>query len=136
VTDDKYVADRPYTFHYEVADKNVTEAWTRFATTLPTGDATKAAHPRVLTMWGTSDWVVDRGGGEWIAEVVNRTAPGHGRFVVLDSIDHQFFRTASQQESYRILTGSAGAPPRVFNAVFLDTLRAWLQELGDRRIGG
>ncbi len=30
VVDEKYVADRHYTFHYEVANKNVTEAWSRF----------------------------------------------------------------------------------------------------------
>jgi pimeloyl-ACP methyl ester carboxylesterase len=124
VVDDKYVGDRHYTFHYEVADKNFTEAWTKVAATR----LTSGKQPRVLTMWGTSDWVVDRAGGEWIAEVVSRTTPGNARFVVLDSIDHSFFRTASQEESYQIWKPAPMPPARVFNPVLLETLRAWLHE--------
>ena len=60
--------------------------------------------------------------------MVNRAAPGNGRFVVLDSIDHHFFRTASQQESYQIWKGTADAPSRVFNTVLLHTLRNWLAD--------
>ncbi len=132
VVDDKYVGDRHYTFHYEVADKNFTDAWTKVAATrLATSTAAKATYPRVLTMWGTSDWLVDRASSAWIAEVINRTTPGKGRFVVLDSIDHSFFRTASTQESYRIFApqaAGAAAPARVFNPIILETLRAWLNE--------
>jgi len=82
-------------------------------------------------MWGASDWLVDRASAAWIAEVINRTTPGNGRFVVLDSIDHSFFRTASPEESYRIFApavAGVAAPARVFNATILETLRAWLNE--------
>ncbi len=34
--------------------------------------------PRVLAIWGTSDWLVDRASNAWIAEVVNRAKPGNG----------------------------------------------------------
>jgi pimeloyl-ACP methyl ester carboxylesterase len=115
VTDDKYVGDRHYTFHHQIADNNLTEAWSKVAA-------------RVLTMWGTSDWLVDRAGNAWIAEVINRTKPGNGRFVALDSIDHFFFRAASPEESYQIWKPAPGAPPRELNTVFLETLRAWLDE--------
>ncbi len=49
---------------------------------------------------------------------------------MLDSIEHSFFRTASPEESYRILAPAAGAaaPARVFNPIFLETLRPWLNE--------
>jgi hypothetical protein len=55
----------------------------------------------VLAIWGTSDWLVDRTGNAWIAEIVNRVKPGNGTFVALDSIDHFFLRTATPEESYR-----------------------------------
>ncbi len=59
VVDGNYVGDRHYTFHYEVADKNFTDAWTKVAATrLATSTAAKSTHTRVLTMWGTSDWLV------------------------------------------------------------------------------
>ena len=132
VVEDKYVADRHYTFHYEVADKSFADAWTKVAATrLPTGTAAKQTHPRVLTMWGAADWLVDRASSAWIAEVINRTAPGNGRFVVLDSIDHNFFRVTSTEESYRIFApppAGAAARARVFNPIILETLRAWLNE--------
>jgi hypothetical protein len=55
-----------------------------------------------------------------------------GRFVVLDSIDHNFFRTASTEESYRIFAppaAGAAAPARLFNPIILEALRAWLNEM-------
>lgn len=119
VVDEKYVGDRHYTFHHQIADKNLTEAWTNVAA-------------RVLSVWGASDWLVDKAGNAWIAEVINRTRPGNGTFVVLDSIDHFFFRAASPEESYQIWKPAAGAPAREFNPVILETLRAWLDETAGR----
>ena len=51
----------------------------------------------------------------WIVEVVNRTAPGHGRFVALDSIDHFFLRTVTAEDSYCYFKPVPGMPPTEFN---------------------
>jgi pimeloyl-ACP methyl ester carboxylesterase len=124
VVDENYVSERHFTFHHEVADKNFSEAWAKVAATrLPNG-----TQPRILTMWGSADWLVDRASSEWIAEVVNRSASGSARFAVLDSIDHGFFRTSSAKESYLIWSAAANARTREFNMVLLDTLRAWMRE--------
>lgn len=122
--DDKYVGERHYTFHHQIADKNLTEAWTKVAA--------GRSQPRILTMWGTSDWLVDRESNAWIAEVINRTTPGQGAFVVLDSIDHFFLRAASTKESYQLWKPASATPAREFNPVILDTLRAWLDETAGR----
>ncbi len=138
VANEKYVGDRHYAFHHQIADKNLIEAWTQVAATRlsaavpPPGTPAGHAKPRVLTMWGTSDWLVDRAGNAWIAEVINRTTPGNGTFIALDSIDHFFFRAASPEESYKIWKPAAGAPAREFNPVILEALRAWLDENAGR----
>jgi pimeloyl-ACP methyl ester carboxylesterase len=132
VADDKYVADRHYTFYHQLADKNLAAAWARVAgTRLSVGGQASSAraetlHPAVLALWGTSDWLSTRAANAWIAEVVNRTHPGNGTFAALDAIDHSFFRAASPEESYRIWKPAAGTPPGEFNPVLLETLRAWL----------
>jgi pimeloyl-ACP methyl ester carboxylesterase len=133
VKDDKYVAGRHYRFYHQSADKNLTEAWTKVAATrLPIGgkdpSATQPVHPRVLVIWGTSDWLVDRAGNAWIAEVVNRVKPGQGRFVSIDSIDHFFLRTATPQESYRYFKPVKGMPPTEFHRGIVQSLCAWLDE--------
>ena len=120
--------------------KNLAEAWTKVAATpLPIGAkalSSKASadtvHPRVLAIWGTSDWLVDKAGNAWIAEVVNRVKPGNGKFVALDSIDHFFLRTATPEESYRYFKPVKGIPPTEFNPVILETLCAWLDETAGR----
>ena len=133
--DDVYVGDRHYKFHHQLADKNLTETWTKVAGgRLSVGGKQPAepAHPRVLALWGTSDWLVDRASNVWIAEVVNRTKPGHGTFVALDGIDHFFFRAASVEESYKLWKPVKGTPAGEFNPVILETLRKWLDETSGR----
>ena len=121
-------------------DKNLAEAWTKVAAT-PLSIGAKAprprrpripVHPRVLAIWGTSDWLVDKAGNAWIAEVVNRVKPGNGKFVAMDSIDHFFLRTATPEESYRYFKPVKGMPPTEFNPVILETLCAWLDETAGR----
>ena len=78
VIDDNYVGDRHYRFHHQLADRNTTEAWARVAATpLPIGakdPSSKASaervYPRVLTIWGTSDWMVDKAGNAWICALI------------------------------------------------------------------
>jgi pimeloyl-ACP methyl ester carboxylesterase len=140
VTDDTYVGERHYTFYHQGSDKNLAEAWTKVAATrLPIGakDPTSKApaepvHPRVLAIWGKSDWAVDMAGNAWIAEVVNRVKPGNGKFVAMESIDHFFLRTATPEESYRYFKPVKGVPPTEFNRAIIDTLSAWLDETAGR----
>jgi dienelactone hydrolase len=134
VTDDKYVADRHYKFYHQIAEKNLAEAWAKVAATRLSAGAPSPKtpggplHPRVIAIWGTSDWLAARPQGAWIAEVVNRVQPGNGSFLALDSIDHSFFRAASVEESYRLFKPAKGAPPGEFNPVIVETLRKWLDE--------
>jgi pimeloyl-ACP methyl ester carboxylesterase len=136
VTDDKYVGDRHYTFYHQGADKNLAEAWGKVAQTAlgrGSGTATVALRsPRVLAIWGTSDWLVDRSGNAWIAEIVNRANPGNGTFVALDSLDHFFLRTATPEESFRYFKPVKAMPPTEFNRSFVETLCAWLDETTGR----
>jgi alpha-beta hydrolase superfamily lysophospholipase len=124
VTDEKYVFERIYTFYHQGADKNLAEAWTKVAST--------CLQPSVLAIWGTSDWLVDRAGNAWIAEVVNRVKPGNGKFVALDSIDHFFLRTSGPEESYRYFKPVKGMPPTEFHRPFIEVLVAWLDETSCR----
>jgi CubicO group peptidase (beta-lactamase class C family)/dienelactone hydrolase len=132
VTDDKYVADRHYKFYHQLADRNLAEAWEKVAATRLGVEGKGPLPPRVLAIWGTSDWLSTRAANAWVAEVVNRVKPGSGTFVAPDGIDHSFFRAASPEESYRLFKPARGAAPGEFNPVILETLRAWLDETAGR----
>jgi pimeloyl-ACP methyl ester carboxylesterase len=140
VTDDRYVADRHYTFYHQIADKNLAEAWGKVAAMQLSVEGKAPSprepagtlQPRVLAIWGTADWLATREGNAWIAEVVNRAKPGNGTFVALDGIDHFFFRTATPEESYRLFKPARGAKPGEFNPIILETLRRWMDETAGR----
>jgi pimeloyl-ACP methyl ester carboxylesterase len=137
VTDDRYVYGRHYSFSHQIAGRNLTEAWSRVASTrVPVGPDASAGdvHTGVLSIWGTADWVGTRAASAWIAEVVNRVRPGNGSFVAVDSIDHQFFRAASAEESYRYVQPAEGEPAGQFNPAILTVIRSWLDETS--RIAG
>jgi pimeloyl-ACP methyl ester carboxylesterase len=131
VSDENYVGDRHYTYHHQIADRNLPEAWTTFAATpLTVGgrESSTPVYPRVLAIWGTTDWLSTRSQHTWIAEAVNRVKPGNGRYVELDSIDHFFLRTRTPEESYRYFKPVKGLPPTEFNSAIVETLAAWLAE--------
>jgi CubicO group peptidase (beta-lactamase class C family)/pimeloyl-ACP methyl ester carboxylesterase len=140
VIDDKYVADRHYKFYHQIAQRNLTEVWTKVAATrLSLGEKVSSAkapaepvYPRVLSIWGTADWLAARPQADWIADVVNRVQPGNGLFFALDSVDHSFFRAASPEESYRLFKPAKGVPPGEFNPTIVKTLRGWLDETARR----
>lgn len=134
VKDDRYVADRHYAFYHQLAAKDLAGAWEKVAATrlavggkVPSPPA-EPPQPRVLAVWGTSDWLVDKSGNARIAEVVNRVKPGNGSFVALDATDHFFFRAATPQESYRLMKPAAGDPPGRFNPAVVEALWRWLDE--------
>ena len=135
VTDDRYVYGRHYSFYHQIAERNLTVAWSRIASTrLPTGpDApTRAMNPRILSIWGTADWVGTRAAAAWIAEVVNRVQPGSASFVTVDSIDHQFLRAGTFEESYHYSQPGEAGPFGQFNPDILVVLRSWLADVGNR----
>lgn len=129
VKDDKYVSDRIYTFYQQGDNKNFSQAWSKVAATrLEIAGKTEAVHPRVLAIWGTSDWLAEPDGNAWIAEIVNRVKPGNGTYVAMDSIDHFFLRTSSFQESYRYWKPVKGLPPTEFNVAIIDKVSSWMNE--------
>ena len=134
VAEDKYVGGRHYRFHHQAADKNLAEVWTRVAATrlAPPGAPAKVARPRVLVLWGKSDWHVSREANAWIAEIINRETPGNASFVALDAMDHFFYRAATPEESFRKFVPARGAPAREFNPDVLEVLRRWLDEASGR----
>jgi pimeloyl-ACP methyl ester carboxylesterase len=141
VTDDKYVAGRHYTFLHQASDKNMAEVWAKVgATRLSVGGKiaspslpTELLHPRVLAIWGASDWHVSRAPIAWIAEIVNRVQPGHGSFLELQATDHFFLRAISPEESFRHYSKPVkGVPSLEVNPVVAETLRVWLDESAGR----
>jgi pimeloyl-ACP methyl ester carboxylesterase len=138
IKDDKYVLGRHYRFNHQLAAKNLGEAWTKVARAnlLASGNATVPAEPvhtRVLAIWGTSDWMTTRAQQAWVAEIVNRVAPGSAKFVALDAIDHFFFRTDSPAASYRIFKPSGDPIVAEFNPAILATLCGWFDEVQGKR---
>jgi alpha-beta hydrolase superfamily lysophospholipase/thiol-disulfide isomerase/thioredoxin len=132
IADDLYVFGRHYRFAHQLAAKNLSEAWAKIAGTDLSGKATAESptatrHPSVLAIWGTSDWMATRAQQSWIAEVVNRVAPGNGRFVALDSTDHFFFRVESPEASFRILKPSGKPTVVEFNPAIVETLHDWIK---------
>ena len=128
ITNEVYVGERHYKFHHQLADKNLADAWISACMPRQTNNGQRSS-PRVLAIWGASDWLVDRDSNAWIAEVVNRMKPGAGTFVTIEGIDHFFLRAATQQESYRLWKPEKNSPTRELNPAILKTLRAWFEEL-------
>jgi hypothetical protein len=120
IVDDKYVGERLYTYHHQLADQNLAKVWSKVAAADPV--------PRVLAMWGKSDWLSTQSQHTWIAEVVNRVKPQSASFVALDATDHFFLRTATPEESYRYFKPVKGMPPTEFSRPVVDTLLGWLDE--------
>lgn len=126
--DDTYVFDRPYSWLHQVVDKNMGEVWAKVASTPLQVDGQEPVYPRVLSIWGTSDWVAEKKPIAWITEIVNRSRPGNGTFIALDSTDHLFFRAASREESFGYFQPTNDGPFGEFNPAILTTLRSWLDE--------
>ncbi|MDA1230690.1 MAG: PDZ domain-containing protein [Planctomycetota bacterium] len=123
-----YVFDRHYSWLHQVVDRNMGEVWTKVASKPLEVEGRTPVYPRVLSIWGTSDWVSEQKQIAWIAEIVNRAQPGNGTFIALDSTDHFYFRAASLEESFRYFEPGRDGPFGEFNPVILETLRVWLDE--------
>ncbi|MDF1816582.1 MAG: alpha/beta fold hydrolase [Verrucomicrobiales bacterium] len=126
-----YIFYRPYTWLHQASEVNLGEVWTKVASTPLEIEGHDPIYPRVLSIWGTADWVCEKKPILWINEIVNRARPGIGKFIALDSSDHYFFRSDSFQESYGYFKPPPGGPYGKFNPAILTTLRSWLKETSD-----
>lgn len=75
----------------------------------------------VLAIWGKADFISARTEHKLIADIVNQSHPGNGRFVELDNCDHGMHIASSFQQVVR-------ERPADFNPVVLQTIRTWLLE--------
>lgn len=76
---------------------------------------------KVLALAGESDFVATREDLMRIADIVNASHPGNGRFALLPATDHFLQRRATYAESF---AGMGKAPAEANNAI-VDTLVAW-----------
>ena len=122
---------KPCTWLHQAVERNMGEVWTKVASTPiapQEGSEQEPVYPRVLNIWGTSDWCAGRRQSEWLTEIVNRANPGHGKFVTLQNSDHFFFRASSMQESFRYFKPPKDGPFGEFNPAILDVVCEWLNE--------
>ena len=122
---------KPCTWLHQVVEFNMGEVWTKVAST-PLAPQEEVGHepvyPRVLNIWGTSDWVAGRRQSEWLTEIVNRAQPDHAKFVVLQNSDHFFLKADSMQESFHYFKPPKDGPYGEFNPAILDTVCEWLND--------
>ncbi|HRF60009.1 MAG TPA: alpha/beta fold hydrolase [Fimbriimonadaceae bacterium] len=102
-------------FFKELADQNLAEAWAK-------------TDAKVLTLWGANEFISGRSDHELIVTIVNKERPGTATFQVVPDSDHGFFKTSSQEDSFR--QWGKGAP---FNPNVVDIVLAWLKTtIGDK----
>ena len=128
IGDVTHVFQKPCSWLHQVVEYNIGEVWTKVASTPLKVAGHDPVYPRVLNVWGTSDWCVVRRENEWLTEIVNRARPGQGKFVALKNSDHFFLRTESMQESFRYFRAGPEGPFGKFNPLILNTVRDWLDE--------
>ncbi len=104
---------RPYAWHWQAAQKDFLEAWTR-------------VEAPVLVFYGEYDQFEPRHGHTLIADTVNRLRPGTARFVELAGADHELEFYASAEDAY------AYRNPRVDLEPFMKPLLRWLAEVTGR----
>lgn len=107
---------RPYAWHWQAAEKDFVEAWTR-------------VEAPVLVFYGEYDQFEPRHGHKLITDTVNRLRPGTATFVEVPKADHELEFYASAEDAY------AYRNPRVDFEPFLQPLLRWLAEVTRRRAG-
>lgn len=112
LTQATYYSGLHYRFVQQLAAKNLGRAWERF-----TGDA--------LALWGQADFISGREDHRLIAEIVNRTHPGHGEFREVEASDHGFFRMNDMPDSF----AHWGKPGAEFNPAIVGVLREWSERV-------
>jgi hypothetical protein len=77
----------------------------------------------VLALYGEYDWFEDAAAHALIADIVNRSRPGQGRFAVIPRTDHHFMRFRDQVAAFQEQGGEVNA------AAALAEMLAWLRGL-------
>ena len=108
---------RSLAFHQQAQRQDWAGAWSRL-------DAP------ALAMFGEWDWYEDPAGARWIADLVNATRPGNGRFVLVPRTDHHFVRFPDAAAAVRGEGGIVDADPAS------DAMLAWLREVVAARAPG
>ncbi|MDX2035332.1 MAG: alpha/beta fold hydrolase [Isosphaeraceae bacterium] len=110
--DGKYYSGRHFVFFRQLSKRNLAEAWEKFG-----GHA--------LAVWGEADFVSSKAEHQLIAEIVEKSGKGRGRFVSLERTDHGIHFAESQADA-RARFGQPGAE---FNPAFLELLYSWAVEI-------
>jgi pimeloyl-ACP methyl ester carboxylesterase len=113
--DGKTWATRTFSFWWQLNSKNLPEIWSK-------------VDSNVLAMWGENEWISTREDHPLIAEIVNLTHPGKGKFVLVESSDHGFFRSTSVKDSFT----RYGRPGSEFNPRVIELLKQWIAEIEKR----
>lgn len=133
IEDDYYVSHRRPEYHHQLADRNVTAAWSQLAIADKESATTEgASYPRVLAMWGESDFHASSKYAKWIAEIVNRTHPGNGEFQSVKSSDHFCLTFASRQDSFDTLFLKKKKLKYQFNPAILSHMLKWCDKTTQR----
>jgi len=101
---------RPLAFHQQAQRQDWAGAWSRLD--VPT-----------LAMFGALDWYEDPAGARWIADLVNATRPGIGRFILVPGTNHHFLRFPNAAAAVRGEGGVVDPNPAT------DKMLAWLGEV-------
>ena len=104
---------RPYAWHWQAAEKDFVEAWTRLGAP-------------VLVFHGEYDQFEPRHGHRLIVDTVNRIRPGTATFIELPKADHELEFYASAEDAY------AYRNPKVDFDPFLQPLFRWLNAVTAR----
>ncbi|MBL8060075.1 MAG: PDZ domain-containing protein [Chthonomonas sp.] len=104
-----YFNGKNLSFWRQLNDTNFSKYWSKCA--------------NVLVVRGASDFVTYDADHQLIADIVNRTSPGKGKFVKLPNSDHLFHAFATEQESMaKFSTGN-------YNGDFAKLMKDWFAEL-------
>jgi len=127
ITGEAQILDRHYSYYHQIADKELAVAWEKVAATrLPSSSNQVEVHPRVLAMWGESDWLTTREEGmEWIVASVNKVQPGNATSAVIKSSDHYCNDVATFEDSYRAIYSSSLEVSAGFNPAMIEIMLQW-----------
>ena len=103
---------RDKSFWYQLYDLNIPFAWSQYA-------------GKVLTVWGSADYVAAREEHRQIAETVNQYHPGNGTFIEIENAGHAMNSAANFWE--------ARTDPGPFNPKIADTINKWLKEQAGKK---
>tara|TARA_Y100001934_G_C12343835_1_gene771701 strand:- start:1830 stop:2351 length:522 start_codon:yes stop_codon:yes gene_type:complete len=110
-----YVAGRNDRFYHQISKTNLAESWGNLV-----------GEPRVLTLWGSTDWHVTKAETtDWIVRTVNKASLGTATSAVVPDSDHFSNDVKSPEKSCRMLYGEPPRPPSTFKRSILTEVLKW-----------